>query len=53
MNMETCHGTQRVNNTIKCFALSPRQFSKATEMIGGVFKSISPVNNEDILSFCL
>ena len=37
----------------KRFALSPRLFSKATEMFRGIFKSVSPVNNVEILSLCL
>ncbi|MPD01224.1 hypothetical protein E2C01_096742 [Portunus trituberculatus] len=37
----------------KRFALSPRLFCKATEMISGVFKSVSPVGKLDILSICL
>ncbi|MPC63600.1 hypothetical protein E2C01_057699 [Portunus trituberculatus] len=37
----------------KRFALSPRLFSKATEMISRVFKSVSPGNNVEILSLCL
>ncbi|MPC70649.1 hypothetical protein E2C01_064904 [Portunus trituberculatus] len=37
----------------KRFALSPRLFSKATEMISGVFKSASPTNNVEILPLCL
>ena len=37
----------------KRFALSPRLFSKATEMISGVFKSVSPVKNVEIVSLYL
>ena len=37
----------------KRYALSPRLFSKATEMISGVFKSASPVKDVEILSLCL
>ncbi|MPC47785.1 hypothetical protein E2C01_041542 [Portunus trituberculatus] len=33
--------------------LSPRLFSRATEVISGDFKSISPINNVKILSLCL
>ena len=37
----------------KCFALSLRLFSKATEVIREVYKSIPPVHNVETLSFCL
>ena len=33
--------------------LTTRLFSKATDMIYGFSKSVSPVYNEDILSLCL
>lgn len=33
--------------------LSPRLFCKATEATSGVFKSVSAVNNVEILSLCL
>ena len=39
--------------TQKHFSLSPRLFSKATEMISGDFNSVSSVNNLEILSLCL
>ena len=35
------------------FALSPRLFSKAIEMINGVSSVFIPVNNVEILSICL
>ncbi|MPC98085.1 hypothetical protein E2C01_093436 [Portunus trituberculatus] len=37
----------------KRFAFSPRVFSKATNVISGVFNSVSPVSNVEILSICL
>ena len=37
----------------KRFALSPRLFSKATEMISVISKSVSPVNNIETLSLYL
>ncbi|MPC35786.1 hypothetical protein E2C01_029221 [Portunus trituberculatus] len=40
-------------HTQKHFILSPCLFSKATEMTSEVFKSVSPVNNVEILSLCL
>ncbi|MPC24381.1 hypothetical protein E2C01_017462 [Portunus trituberculatus] len=53
-------GIQSNINTVSCaslnvriykhIALSPRLFSRATEMISGVFKRVSPVNNAEILS---
>ncbi|MPC18919.1 hypothetical protein E2C01_011818 [Portunus trituberculatus] len=40
-------------NIEKRFALSLQLFSKATEMISGVFKSVSPVNNSQPSLPCL
>ena len=37
----------------KPFAFSPQLFSKTKETINAVFKSVSPVNNAEILSFFL
>ena len=37
----------------KQFALSPRLFSLAMEMIGGVFMSVFPVDKVEILLICL
>ena len=37
----------------KHFAPSPRVFSKATGMMSVACKSVSPVNNVEILSLCL
>ena len=37
----------------KRFALSPRLFSLAMEMISGVFMSVFLVDKEEILSICL
>ena len=37
----------------KRLALTPRLFSKATEMVSGVFTSVSPFRNVEILSLCL
>ena len=48
---------RKLQNTLvriqKHFALSPWLFFKATEMIGRLFKSVFPVNDVEILSFCL
>ena len=37
----------------KHFALLPRLFPKATEVISGVFMSVSPVNDVEMLLLCL
>ena len=39
--------------TQKRIVLSPRLFTNATDMISGVFNTVSPVNNEETLSLCL